>query len=145
MKEGFDFKQNRFFVEGGYKYSYNNGNMAADPKLASLNFLNALERIPKYIEQYKTANENLERDIPILQDVVNGTWRKEAELKTLKSELSALERKIQLSLKASEAGQTQENDQGINGNETSQHINPSQEVPKNSQPYSIANHSGISV
>ncbi|OFY41172.1 MAG: DNA methylase [Bacteroidetes bacterium GWF2_40_14] len=145
MKEGFDFKQNRFFVEGEYKYSYNNGNMAADPKLASLNFLNALDRIPKYIDQYKTTNESLERDIPILQDVVNGSWRKEAELKTLKSELSALERKIQLSLKASEAGQTQENDLVVNGNETSQHVNPSQEVPINSQPYSIANHSGISV
>lgn len=145
MKEGFDFKQNRFFVEGGYKYSYNNGNMAADPKLASLNFLNALERIPKYIEQYKTSNESLERDIPILQDFVNRTWRKEAELKTLKSELSALERKIQLSLKASEAGQTQENDQGVNGNETSTLAKSSQEIPTNSQPYSIANHSGISV
>lgn len=144
MKEGFDFKQNRFFVEGGYKYSYNNGNMAADPKLASLNFLNALERIPKYIEQYKTSNESLERDIPILQDVVNGTWRKEAELKILKSELSSLERKIQLSLKASEAGQTKENDQ-VNGNETSALAKSSQEIPTNSQPYSIANHSGISV
>ena len=119
--------------------------MAADPKLASLNFLNALERIPKYIEQYKTSNESLERDIPILQDVVNGTWRKEAELKILKSELSALERKIQLSLKASEAGQTQENDLVVNGNETSSLVKSSQEIPTNSQPYSIANHSGISV
>lgn len=138
MKEGFDFKQNRFFVEGGYKYSYNNGNMAADPKLASLNFLNALERIPKYIEQYKTSNESLERDIPILQDVVNGIWRKEAELKILKSELSALERKIQLSLKASEAGQTQENDQVAIGNERVQTSNPIKEVSTNWQPHSIA-------
>ncbi|EKD32305.1 MAG: hypothetical protein ACD_77C00130G0002 [uncultured bacterium] len=145
MKEGFDFKQNRFFVEGGYKYSYNNGNMAADPKLASLNFLNALERIPKYIDQYKTSNESLERDIPILQDVVNGTWRKETELKTLKSELSSLERKIQLSLKASEVGQTQENDQGVNGDDTFQHVNPSQEITTNTQSFSITNHSGISV
>lgn len=144
MKEGFDFKQNRFFVEGGYKYSYNNGNMAADPKLASLNFLNALERIPKYIEQYKTSNESLERDIPILQDVVNGSWRKEAELKTLKSELSSLERKIQLSLKASEAEQTQKNDRGEIGNETST-LAKSQEIPTNSQSYSITNHSGISI
>ena len=118
--------------------------MAADPKLASLNFLNALDRIPKYIDQYKTTNESLERDIPILQDVVNGTWRKEAELKTLKSELSALERKIQLSLKASEAGQTKENDQ-VNVKETSALAKSSQEIPANSQPYSIANHSGISV
>ena len=119
--------------------------MAADPKLASLNFLNALERIPKYIEQYKTSNESLERDIPILQDVVNGTWRKEAELKTLKSELSALERKIQLSLKASETGQTQENGKEVNGDDTFQHVNPSQEITTNTQSFSITNHSGISV
>ena len=53
MKDGFDFKENRFFVEseGGIKYTYNNGNVASDPKLASLNFLKALERIPKLIEK----------------------------------------------------------------------------------------------
>lgn len=102
MKDGFDFKQNRFFVGGEYKYSYNNGNMASDPKLASLNFLNALERVPKYIEQYKTENEKLERDIPVLQQVVNKTWKKEDELKNFKFELSTLERKIQLSLKPAE-------------------------------------------
>lgn len=98
QKEGFDFKQNRFFTEGEFKYSYNNGNMAADPKLASLNFLNALERIPKLIEQYQTTNEKYERDIPVLENVVNSTWKKEDELKVLKTDLSALERKIQISL-----------------------------------------------
>ncbi len=102
MKEGFDFQQNRFFVGGEYKYSYNNGNIAADPKLASLNFLNALERIPRYMEQYKTANEKLEQDIPVLQEVVGGVWKKEEELKNLKSDLAALERKIQISLKPAE-------------------------------------------
>lgn len=97
-KEGFNFKQNRFFVEGEFKYSYNNGNMATDPKLTSLNFLNALERIPKLIEQYKTANEQYEKDIPVLQNVVNNTWKKEDELKQLKVDLSALERQIRQSL-----------------------------------------------
>ena len=70
----------------------------SDHKAAALNFLNALERIPKLIEQYKTQNTTMERDIPTLQEVVNGTWRKEEDLKKLKSELSALERKIQLTL-----------------------------------------------
>jgi len=92
-------KQNRFFIEGAYKYSYNNGQIAiADQKAATLNFLNALERIPKLIEQYKTQNVTLERDIPTLQEIVDGTWKKEGDLKNLKSELSALERKIQLTL-----------------------------------------------
>jgi len=94
-----EIKQNRFFIEGAYKYTYNNGQIAmADQKAATLNFLNALERIPKLIEQYKTQNVTMERDIPILQDIVNVTWKKEDDLKKLKSELSALERKIQLTL-----------------------------------------------
>jgi hypothetical protein len=70
----------------------------ADHKAAALNFLNALERIPKLIEQYRTQNITLERDIPTLQEIVNGTWKKEEDLKKLKSELSALERKIQITL-----------------------------------------------
>jgi N12 class adenine-specific DNA methylase len=94
-----DIKQNRFFVEGNYKYTYNNGQLAmSDHKAAALNFLNALERIPKLIEQHKVQNAALERDIPTLKEVVNDTWKKEDELKKLKGELSALERKIQLTL-----------------------------------------------
>lgn len=92
-------KQNRFFIEGAFKYTYNNGLIAmSDHKAAAMNFLNALERIPELIEQYRTQNRTMERDVPTLQEVVNGTWRKEEDLKKLKSELSALERKIQLTL-----------------------------------------------
>lgn len=94
-----DVKQNRFFVEGNYKYTYNNGQIAmSDQKAAALNFLNALERIPKLIEQHKAQNATLKRDIPTLKEVVNGIWKKEDELKKLKGELSALERKIQVTL-----------------------------------------------
>lgn len=52
MKDGFDFKENRFFIEGegGVKYIYNNGIMAPDRKLASMNFLNALHKIPTLID-----------------------------------------------------------------------------------------------
>ena len=37
-------------VEGldGIKYTYNNGYIAKEPKLAVMNFINALERIPAY-------------------------------------------------------------------------------------------------
>ncbi|CDN30501.1 putative DNA methylase [Mucinivorans hirudinis] len=99
-KDLFELNQNKFMIKGDsdIKYTYNNGNIAADPKLASLNFLNALERIPKLIEQYKTANIKLEQDIPILLQVVQSTWKREDELKELKSEVAAMERKIQLSL-----------------------------------------------
>ena len=106
FSEGLEFIDNRFHVEGNYKYSYNNGHLAmADTHAAAVNFLNALERIPAIIRQYEEKNEMLEREIPQLQEIAGKTWRKEDELKQLKSELAALDRKIQLEL-ASAHGET---------------------------------------
>ena len=99
LKEGLEFTDNRFVVEGNYKYTYNNGHLAmADPVAAARNFLNALEKIPSVIDQYKAKNEVLEKEIPQLQEIVGKVWKKEDELKGLKSELAALDRKIQLEL-----------------------------------------------
>lgn len=98
MKDGFDFKQNRFFVQGKYMYSYNNGNLASDPQLAVMNFLGALEKIPKLIEQHRIANEKERVDLPVLQQIVKNVWPKEEQLRGLKNELFILERKIQQSL-----------------------------------------------
>ena len=99
LKDGLELTDNRFVVEGNYKYSYNNGHLAmADPIAAARNFLNALEKIPGMIEQYVVKNETLEKEIPQLQEIAGKVWRKEDELKQLKSELAALDRKIQLEL-----------------------------------------------
>ena len=99
LSDGLEFTDNRFFVEGNYRYTYNNGHLAmADTHAAAVNFLNALEKIPSVIEQYKAKNETLEREIPQLQEIAGKTWKKEDELKQLKSELAALDRKIQLEL-----------------------------------------------
>ena len=99
LKEGLEFTDNRFVVEGNYKYTYNNGHLAmADPVAAARNFLNALEKIPSVIDQYKAKNEVLEKEIPQLQEIAGKVWKKEDELKQLKSELAALDRKIQLEL-----------------------------------------------
>ena len=43
------------------------------------------------MKQYKTQNEVLEKDLPTLREIVGGTWKKEDELKLLKSELSVLD------------------------------------------------------
>ena len=106
-KDLFDLSQNKFFVmgESGMKYSYNNGRIATDPQLACMNFLNALEKIPGLIEKFKADTEKIAKDIPVLQEVVNGSWKKEEQLKDLKTELAALDRKIQLSLKPIEQGE----------------------------------------
>ena len=112
LSEGLEFIDNRFHVEGNYKYTYNNGHLAmADTHAAAVNFLNALERIPAIIKQYEEKNEVLEREIPQLREIAGKIWRKEDELKQLKSELAALDRKIQLELAPAHAetpGQGQE-------------------------------------
>ena len=114
LKEGVEVKLNRFFVEGAFKYTYNNGQIAmADTKAAAMNFLNALERIPKLVEQYREKNVEYERDIPILQQTVGGVWKKEDELKQLKSEVAALERKIQLELAPPKPESEQEQTDGV--------------------------------
>ena len=70
----------------------------ADTHAAAVNFLNALEKIPTIIDQYKSKNEVQEREIPQLREIAGKAWKKEDELKQLKSELVALDRKIQLEL-----------------------------------------------
>jgi hypothetical protein len=77
---------------------------ASKPLLASRSFIGALEKIPSIIEKYEKENEKISKDIPVLQEVANSVWRKENELKNLKTELDALSRKIQLSLKPVEQG-----------------------------------------
>lgn len=101
QKDGVDIKDNRFFVqgEGNIKYTYNNGQMASDAKLASMNFLNALEKIPGIVKQEQKKIDGLQKDLPVLQEVVNGVWKKEQALSDLKTELAAIDRKIQLSIK----------------------------------------------
>ncbi|KGN76434.1 DNA methylase [Porphyromonas macacae] len=110
VKDGFDLIQNRFFIKGAgdILYNYNHGIIASDPKTASLNFLNALDSMPKLRDRYQAENEKLQKDIPVLKEVVEGSWRKEPELKALKEELVRLDRKIQLSLKPIEEGEGEE-------------------------------------
>lgn len=110
VKDGFELIQNRFFIKGAgdILYNYNHGIIASDPKTASLNFLNALDSMPKLRDRYQAENEKLQKDIPVLKEVVKSSWRKEPELKALKEELIRLDRKIQLSLKPIEEQEGEE-------------------------------------
>ena len=99
FENGLPFVDNRFLVEGNYKYQYNYGHIAkSDPIAAANNFLNALQKIPSYIEQYDSRCKALEKEIQQLEEIAGKTWKKEEELKGLKAELAALDRKIQLEL-----------------------------------------------
>ena len=99
-KEGIDIRMNRFMIqgEGNIKYTYHNGIIAKDPQTATMNFLNALDKLPSYIEQEQKKIVELQKDLPVLQEIVNGTWTKESRLGELKTELAGVERKIMLSI-----------------------------------------------
>lgn len=72
------------------------------------------------IDQYKEKIATLEREIPQLQEIAGKTWKKEDELKQLKSELAALDRKIQLELAPPTPESTEENRQGSEKKQTEQ-------------------------
>ena len=113
LNDGLLFIQNRFVIEGNYKYTYNNGAIAmADPKTAAMNFFNAMEKIPGIIEQYKEKNFELEKDIPMYREMAGKTWKREEELKQLKTEAAALDRKIQLELSPAQPQEGVRNDAG---------------------------------
>lgn len=62
-----------------------------------------------------------QKDIPVLQEVVNGTWTKESRLSELKTELASIERKIQLSIEPEKKG------------EPAEQVEKKQETPKVSE------------
>ena len=138
VSDGLEFIDNRFVVEGNYKYKYNNGHLAmADTHAAATNFLNALEKIPSIIDQYKEKNEVLEREIPQLQEIAGKTWKKEEELKGLKSELAALDRKIQLELTppAPQSAQGKTNDMEQNDEDKKLKINVDNYMGNKPEPF----------
>ena len=57
-----------------------------------------VEHIPQTIAQYNARIEEQEQKVAQMQPIVSKEWKKEDELKGLKSELAALDRKIQLNL-----------------------------------------------
>ena len=60
--------------------------------------MRALEKLPAYIKKEQENIAEFQKDMPVLQELVNGTWSKESRLSELKTELAAVERKIQLSI-----------------------------------------------
>ena len=99
-KDLFDCSVNRFFVKGqeSIYYTYNNGKLATDPKLACQNFINALERIPKVIESHEKEMAKVVTNKDVYTNIANSSWKKEDELRSLKSEAAELDRKIALTL-----------------------------------------------
>ena len=70
----------------------------SDTHAACMNFVNALEKIPGIIAQYEERTARLKADVPQLEAIVAKQWGNEDELKQLKSQLAALDRKITAAL-----------------------------------------------
>lgn len=121
-KDLFDCSVNRFFVKGqeSIYYTYNNGKLATDPKLACQNFVNALERIPKVIESHEKEMEKVAAGKEVYITIANGSWKKEDELRSLKSEAAELDRKIALTLAPPE-GEKEETEEMKQGEGLSDH------------------------
>ena len=113
--DGKESVQNRFVVEGHYKYKFNNGFIAmSDTHAACMNFVNALEKIPGIIVQYEERTAKLKADVLQLEAIVAKQWGKEDELKQLKSDLAALDRKITAALAPKKEGQDGEENKQVN-------------------------------
>ena len=99
-KDLFDCSVNRFFVKGqeSIYYTYNNGKLATDSKLACQNFVNALERIPKVIESHEKEMAKIVANKEVYTNIANSSWKKEDELRSLKGQAAELDRQIALTL-----------------------------------------------
>ena len=119
LADGKETVQNRFVVEGNYKYRFNNGFIAmSDTHAACMNFVNALEKIPGIVAQYEERTAKMKADVPILEGIVAKVWGKESELKQLKSDLAALDRKITAQLAPKKEEQDGEENKQVNSVDT---------------------------
>ena len=119
LVDGKETIQNRFVVEGNYKYKFNNGFIAmSDTHAACMNFVNALEKIPGIVAQYEERTAKMKADVPILEGIVAKVWGKESELKQLKSDLAAIDRKITAQLAPKKEEQDGEENKEVNSMDT---------------------------
>lgn len=63
-----------------------------------MNFSTHWKNCPITLSRSKRKLQKYKKDLPVLQEVVNGTWSKEMRLGELKTELASVERKIHLSI-----------------------------------------------
>lgn len=90
---------NRFFVQSLHdpdlRYSYNNGILAEDKKLAVGNFSKALDKLPELIRERRKALEEKKADIKVLERLASLTWTEDDKIAEMKGRLFELEEKLQ--------------------------------------------------
>jgi hypothetical protein len=96
--------QNKIFVAGDLKYSYNNGHLARTPSLAGEYAVNALNRIPGIIDQHEKTGQTNNEKLNALLALEGMTWPKAMELKSAESSLREISAKIERSLQTKSKG-----------------------------------------
>ena len=104
-----EFDHNSFYVEGLSGLKYRNGQTGALP-LAFADKVQyprlTLLRLPALIETKGKEIAQLEKELPMLREILNRTWSKTDELATLKVHCEALQKKIDDELKKAENTQS---------------------------------------
>ncbi|TRW22008.1 DNA methylase, partial [Flavobacterium zepuense] len=103
---------NSFFAQreaDGIRYTFNDGLPNIDnPKLAARHFLNAIDRVESLKDKYQSKLNELDREIPKVEKLLQKPFAQEKELEQMKSELAGLERQISIKIQENQLKQAQE-------------------------------------
>jgi N12 class adenine-specific DNA methylase len=92
--------------ESGIKYLWNQGQINIDnPRIAARYFINAIDRVDALKEKYEKNLQELEQNIPMLQQLIIKPFEKENELAQLKKDVSKMEREISIKIQENQMKQ----------------------------------------
>ena len=103
----FEYKYSNVFYaesrETGIKYIRNGGYVNIDnPKLSARYFLNAIDRVEALKDKYEKNLAELDRNIPVLEQIIVKPFEKESELAQLKTDAIRLEREITIKIQTNQ-------------------------------------------
>jgi DNA methylase len=102
------------------QYNYNDGYLNIDnPKLAARYFLNAIDRIDSLIESHQKRLQEVQRDIPLMEAIIQKPFEKDKELQDLRSELAIVERTIATKIKERQETSNAESIPAVSPSDTS--------------------------
>ncbi len=93
------------------RYMSSNGKpIDGNAKMAARYFLHAIDNVDHLLQMRQKDLLDIERELPVLEKILDNTFTKEAELASMKEELRRLEREIAISIQKNQMQQTGELD-----------------------------------
>ncbi|MEO6328741.1 MAG: helicase-related protein [Ginsengibacter sp.] len=100
--------------ETDIKYSWNQGHINIDnPKIAARYFLNAIDRVEALKEKYQKNLNDLDQNIPMLQQLISKPFEKDEELARLKKNIAKLEGEIAIKIQTNQMKQNNTADEKV--------------------------------